>query len=60
MRLPGGECQYAFWGRSEGCDAPGAVWRSGWVDMKMVVMVPLMLRRELSRGTFEVEYRSLE
>lgn len=28
--------------------------------MTMVVMVPLMLRRELSRGTFEVEYRSLE
>lgn len=45
---------------AKGRDEPGAVWRSGWVDMTTVVTAPLMLRRELSGGTLDVGYRWIE
>lgn len=38
-------------GRSaEDASLPGAVWRSGWVDMTMMLIAPLVSQRELLGG----------
>src|SRR4051812_46137567 len=55
----GGSVSRRLGRRSAWRDVPGAVWRSGWVDMTMV-MAPLMLRRELSKDTLDVGYWSIE